>query len=256
MFFSVNSAVSAVPAVSVAADSSSAVTSSGGQPAAPEDMKCESPEVSYDPEPLESSVPPQVLPDPSQAVVVPGEVLPEGGRPDLRQNVVVPGEVLPVGGLQDSMQRGVNSGEVPPGNNVAGPVQVGVGHGEVPPVSVAPVGGEPVGATPGGRRRPPPGVVGIHPPMQFTPLPSVSQLSWDQSRKPLGESSSIACAHDAQRVFPLPRVVFVRPIGRRLEDLTHECLTTFGHSADAFVLSADTVPSFAVPSVDPPTAFH
>ena len=82
--------------------------------------------------------------------------------------------------------------------------------------------------------------------------PSVSRLSWDQSREFLGKSSSPACAREAQRVSPLPRVVFVRPIGGRLDDLTHECLTTFGHSADAFVLSADTVPSFAVPPVDPP----
>ena len=80
----------------------------------------------------------------------------------------------------------------------------------------------------------------------------MSQLSWDQPRKALGESSSPACAHEAQRVSPLPRAVFVRPIGGRLEELTHECLTTFGHSADALVLSVDTVPSFAVPSVDSP----
>ena len=101
----------------------------------------------------------------------------------------------------------------------------------------------------------PPGVVGVHPPLQFAPIPSVSQLSWGQSRESRGDFSSPACAHEAQRVSPLPRVVFVRPIGGRLEDLTHECLTTFGHSADAFVLSTDTVPSFAVPPVDPPHCF-
>ena len=155
MFFTAISAV-AVSSI-IPLDSSSAAISSGGQPAAPEDMKCESPEVSYDPEPLGSTGPPPVLPDAMQNAVVPGVALPEGGLPDLRQSVVVPGEVLPVGGLPDSMQRGESSGEVPPGNNVAGSVQVGVGHGEVPPVSGAPVGGEPVRATPGGRRQPPQG---------------------------------------------------------------------------------------------------
>ena len=134
------SALSAVAASSVIPlGSISAATSSGGQSAAPEvTMKCESPEVSEDPGPLASSGPPPVL-------------------PGSRQNVVVPGEVLSVGGLPDSMQLGVNSGEVPPGNNVASLVQVGVGHGEVPPVGGAPVGAEPVRATPGGRRKPPQG---------------------------------------------------------------------------------------------------
>ena len=150
------SALSAVAASSVIPLSSvSAATSSGGQPAAPEVMKCESPEVSEDPGPLANLVPPEVLPDSIQVGGVPGEVLPGGGLPDSMQSVGVPGEVLPVGGLPDSMQLGVNSGEVPPGNNVADPVQVGVGHGEVPPVGDAPAGGEPVMATPGGRRKPP-----------------------------------------------------------------------------------------------------
>ena len=151
------SALSAVAASSVIPlGSISAATSPGGQSAAPEvTMKCESPEVSEDPGPLASSVPPPVLPGSRQIVGVPGEVLPVDGLPDSRQNVVVPGEVLPVGGLPDSMQLGMNSGETPPGNNVAGPVQVGVGHGEVPPVGGAPVGGEPEGANSGVRRKPP-----------------------------------------------------------------------------------------------------
>ena len=155
VFLSALSAVAAPSAIPL--DSVSTATSSGGQPAAPEVMKCESPEVSEDPGPLSSSVPPPVPLDSRQNVVVPGEVLPVGGLPDSMQNVVVPGEVLPVGGLPDSMQLGVNSGEVPPGNNVAGPVQVGVGYGEVPPVGGAPVGGEPVRATSGERRKPPQG---------------------------------------------------------------------------------------------------
>ena len=155
VFLSALSAVAASPAIPLG--SVSTATSSGGQPAAPEAMKCESPEVSEDPGPLASSVPPPVLPGSRQNVAVPGEVLPVDGLPGSRQNVVVPGVVLPVGGLPDSLQLGVNSGEVPPGNNVAGPVQVGVGHGEVPPVGGAPVGEEPVRATPGGRRTPPQG---------------------------------------------------------------------------------------------------
>ena len=61
------SALSAVAASSVIPLSSVfAATSSGGQPAAPEVMKCESPEVSEDPGPWASSVPPPVLPDPRQ----------------------------------------------------------------------------------------------------------------------------------------------------------------------------------------------
>ena len=123
------SALSAVAASSVIPLSSVfAATSSGGQPAAPEVMKCKSPEVSEDPGPLANLVPPEVLPDSIQVVGVPGEVLPVVGLPDQLRNVVVPGEAPPVGGPPDSMQIGVNSSEVPPGNNVAGPVQVGVGH--------------------------------------------------------------------------------------------------------------------------------
>ena len=146
MFFTAISAMAASSGISLDVPG----VSSGRQPAGPV-------EVSGPSGPLADVDPPQVPPDSSQVVVVPGEVLPEGGLPDLRQSVVVPGEVLPVGGLPDSMQRGENSGEVPPGNNVAGPVQVGVGHSEVHPVGGAPAGGEPERATPGGRRTPPQG---------------------------------------------------------------------------------------------------
>ena len=67
-----------------------------------------------------------------------------------------------------------------------------------------------------------------------------------------GEMGPLACARETQRVPPIPRVVFVRPIVGRLEDLTTACLTTFHHSADTFVLKNEDGSLRAVPQLDPP----
>ena len=157
--------------------------SSGRQPAVP-------PEVSGHPGPLADLVPPQVLPDPSQVVVVPGEVPPVGGLPDSIQVVVVPGEVPPVGGLPDSVQVGVNSGGVPSGGNGVRPIQVGMGHSEVPPVGGTQVGGVPERFVSGARRTGPrpvvlPGVGGVNPPCSPCPFPPPLIQLWVSRLGPL-----------------------------------------------------------------------
>ena len=69
-----------------------------------------------------------------------------------------------------------------------------------------------------------------------------------------GEMGPPACARETQRVPPIPRVVFARPIVGRLEDLTTACLTTFHHSAaDTFELNNEDGSLRAVPQLDPPT---
>ena len=67
-----------------------------------------------------------------------------------------------------------------------------------------------------------------------------------------GKTGSPACARETQRVPPIPRVVFVRPIVGRLEDLTTACLTTFHRSADTFELNNEDGSLRAVPQLDPP----
>ena len=73
-----------------------------------------------------------------------------------------------------------------------------------------------------------------------------------QSFESLGEMGQPACARETQRVSPIPRVDFVRPIVGRLEDLTTACLTTFHHSADTFALNNEDGSLRAVPQLDPP----
>ena len=95
------SAISAMAASSVIPPGSAfAAASSGRQSAAPVGLMGDPPEVSGDPGPLADSVPPQVLADSTQVVVVTGEVPPVGGFPDSIQVVVVPGEVSPVADFQ------------------------------------------------------------------------------------------------------------------------------------------------------------
>ena len=67
-----------------------------------------------------------------------------------------------------------------------------------------------------------------------------------------GETGPPACARETQRVSPIPRVVFVRPVVGRLEDLTTACLTNFHHSADTFTLNNEDGSLRAVPQLDPP----
>ena len=90
-------------------------------------------------------------------------------------------------------------------------------------------------------------------PLQFMPAPPVSQSSVGQVFESRGERGPPACARETQRVSPIPRVVFVRPIVGRLEDLTTACLTSFHHSADTFGLNNDDGSLRAVPQLDPPT---
>ena len=75
-----------------------------------------------------------------------------------------------------------------------------------------------------------------------------------QSFESRGETGSSACAHEIQRVSLTPKVVFVRPIVGRLEDLTNACLTSFQHSADTIALNNETGLLLAAPQVDPPLA--
>ena len=92
------------------------------------------------------------------------------------------------------------------------------------------------------------------PPLQLLPIPPVSQSPVGQSFESLGETGPPACARETQRVPPIRRVVFVRPIVGRLEDLTTACLTTFNHSADTFELNNEDGSLRAVPHLYPPTA--
>ena len=62
----------------------------------------------------------------------------------------------------------------------------------------------------------------------------------------------LACAHKTQRDPLVSKVVFVRSIVGRLEDLTIACLTTFHHSADTFALNNEDGLLLAAPPVDPP----
>ena len=89
-------------------------------------------------------------------------------------------------------------------------------------------------------------------PLQFLSAPPVSQLLVGQSFESPGETGPPACAHETQRVSPVSRVVFVRPIVGRLEDLTTARLTTFHHSADTFALNNEDGLLLAAPQVDPP----
>ena len=88
-------------------------------------------------------------------------------------------------------------------------------------------------------------------PLQLLPALRVTFLC-GQSFESRVEMEPSACAHETQRVPPIPRVVFVRPIVGRLEDLTTACLTTFNHSADTFVLNNEDGSLLAVPQLDPP----
>ena len=80
----------------------------------------------------------------------------------------------------------------------------------------------------------------------------MSQSSVGRSFESRGETGPPACTRETQRVSPIPKVVFVRPIVGRLEDLTTACLTTFHPSADAFELNNEDVSLRAVPQLDPP----
>ena len=75
----------------------------------------------------------------------------------------------------------------------------------------------------------------------------MSQSSVGQLFESRGEMGPPACARETQRVSPIPKVVFVRPIVGRLEDLTTACLTTFHHSADTFELNNEDGSLHAVP---------
>ena len=89
-------------------------------------------------------------------------------------------------------------------------------------------------------------------PLQLSPTPPVSQSPLGQIFESREETGSPACARKTQRVPPIPRVVFVRPIVGRLEDLTTACLTSFHHSADTFELNNEDGSLRAVPQLDPP----
>ena len=90
-------------------------------------------------------------------------------------------------------------------------------------------------------------------PLQPVPTPLISHPSLGQLFGSLGDTGSPACAHETQRLSPIPRVVFVRPIVGRLEDLTTARLTTFHHSAaDILALNNEDGFLLAAPQVDPP----
>ena len=82
-----------------------------------------------------------------------------------------------------------------------------------------------------------------------TPHPTLGQLSGS-----LGETGPPACAYKPQQDPPVPKVVFVRPIVGRLEDLTTVRLTNFHHSADTFALNNEDGFLHAALQVDPSPA--
>ena len=93
------------------------------------------------------------------------------------------------------------------------------------------------------------------PPLQPLSTPPISHPSLGQSCGSLGETGPPASTPETQRVSPIPRVVFVRPIVGRLEDLTTARLTTFHHSADTFALNNEDGFSLAAPQVEPPLPY-
>ena len=84
------------------------------------------------------------------------------------------------------------------------------------------------------------------------PAPPVSQSSVGRLFESRGEMGPPASARETQRVSPIPKVVFIRPIVGRLEDLITACLTTFHPSADTFELNNEDGSLRAVPQLDPP----
>ena len=58
---------------------------------------------------------------------------------------------------------------------------------------------------------------------------------------------------EPQQVTPVPKMVFVRPIVGRLEDLTSTCASTFHHAAHTFGLNNDDESLPAVPLVNTPS---
>ena len=96
------------------------------------------------------------------------------------------------------------------------------------------------------------GVGAGHPPLSQFSSPPELRSSLSGSLGSPGEEKSQSCIHETQQVPSVPRIVFVRPIVGRLEDLTSTCISTFHHTADTFVLNNDEVSSPALPLVEPP----